>query len=202
MNRIVITLICIMIIISGIFTASIILKDNSKSNEEIIKTGEISEETILDDCTDEYEEIERNNAIQASSNNEEKISPNCSFTEKIYYKKCGHTISEYLELPTSLVNLTENEIKEKYPDWELEKFSSNEIILSKELDTECGEHYLVKDNNGKLVIYKIKSDGSEVEIERTDISTEYLTDTDKIDIEKGIRINGKQKLNEFIEDFE
>lgn len=203
MNRIVITLICIMIIISGVFTASIILDDNKKiKGEEIIKTGEISEETILDDCTDEYEEIEKNNLVQANSNSEEKISPNCSFNEKTYYKKCGHTLSKYLELPSDLVNLTMKQVQEKYPDWELEKFASNEIVLSKQVDRECGEHYLVKDNNGKLVIYKIEEDGSEIEVERTDISTEYLTDTDKIDIEKGIRINGKQKLNEFIEDFE
>ena len=202
MNRIIITLIVIMVIISGIFTASIILNDNKIEDEEIVKTGEVSEETILDDCTDEYEEIEKTNAMQANSNNEEKISPNCSFIEKIYYKKCGHTISKYLELPVDLVNLTKEQVQEKYPDWNLEKFVSNEIVLSKELDGECGEHYLVKDDNGKLLIYKIFEDGSQEEFERTDISTEYLTDTDKIDIDKGIRINGKQKLNEFIENFE
>ena len=202
MKRIIITLICIMVVISGIFTASIILNDNKIENEKIAKTREISEETILDDCTDEYEEIERNNVLQANSNNEEKISPNCSFTEKIYYKKCEHTISKYLELPADMVNLTREQVQTKYTDWNIEKFASNEIVLSKEVDGECGEHYLIKDDNGKLVIYKIFEDGSQEEFEKTDISTEYLTDTDKIDIEKGIVINGKQKLNEFIEDFE
>ena len=36
----------------------------------------------------------------------------------------------------------------------------------------------------------------------TDIATEYLTDTDKVEMEKGIEVNGKQNLNQLIEDFE
>ncbi len=36
----------------------------------------------------------------------------------------------------------------------------------------------------------------------TDIATEYLTDTDKIKMEKGIRVNGKQNLNQLIKDYE
>ncbi len=74
--------------------------------------------------------------------------------------------------------------------------------MSKEEDGECGEHYIVRDNNGKVTIYEILEDGSEKEYEITDIGTEYLTETDKISMQNGVRINGKQSLNQFIEDFE
>ena len=43
---------------------------------------------------------------------------------------------------------------------------------------------------------------SEKEYEVTDISTEYITDTDKINMKNGIKVNGKQELNQLIEDFE
>ena len=74
--------------------------------------------------------------------------------------------------------------------------------MSKEEEGECGEHYIVRENNGKVTIYEILEDGSEKEYEITDIGTEYLTETDKINMQNGIRVNGKQALNQLIEDFE
>ena len=40
------------------------------------------------------------------------------------------------------------------------------------------------------------------EFEKTDISIEYLTETDKIDIEKGLKVYGKENLSQIIEDYE
>ena len=60
----------------------------------------------------------------------------------------------------------------------------------------------MKDKDGKVVIYKLLEDGTENEYEVTDISTEYITDTDKINMKNGIKVNGKQELNQLIEDFE
>ena len=76
------------------------------------------------------------------------------------------------------------------------------MILYREVDGECGEHYLVKEKDGKVVVYKILENGEEQEYETTQISTDYLTDTDKIEMQNGIRVNGQQELNQLIEDFE
>ena len=43
---------------------------------------------------------------------------------------------------------------------------------------------------------------SEKEYQKTDISTEYLTDTDKIEIENGLKVYGKENLSQIIEDYE
>lgn len=202
MNRIIITLICILVVIGAMITA-VMFTTNREQQEvpQTIVTEEIADENILDDCTDEYEQIEENNMLQANSE-EEKVSPNCSFVQKVYYKNCEHTTSQYLELPTELVNLTEEQVAEKYPDCKIESFTSNEIILYKEADAECGEHYLIKDNEGQLTVYQILEDGTEKEIEVTGVTTEYLPETDKINMKDGIRVNGKKELNQLIEDFE
>ena len=101
-----------------------------------------------------------------------------------------------------MVNLNKEQLHEKYPNYEIEKFASNEIILYQEKEGECNEHYIVKDKEGNVVIYKILEDGTNEEYEVTRIATEYLTDTDKINLKNGIRVNGKQELNQLIEDFE
>ena len=52
------------------------------------------------------------------------------------------------------------------------------------------------------VVYKKQDNGKEEEYETTDISTEYLSETDKINLKNGIEVNGIQNLNQLIEDYE
>ena len=63
-------------------------------------------------------------------------------------------------------------------------------------------NYRIKDKEGQVVIYQILEDGTEKELETTAITTEYLPETDKINMKNGIQVNGKQNLNQLIEDFE
>lgn len=197
MNKTIMSIIAIIVIIGAIIIGVQICKPN-KEQEDIIT--EVSDEKIEDDCTDEYQEIQEE-MLQANST-EEKISPNCFITMKKTYNKCGHTTSEYIAIPKELVNKTKEDLEEKYAGWTIDKFSDTQIVISKKEEGECGEHYIVKDKEGKVVIYKLLEDGTENEYEVTDISTEYITDTDKINMKNGIKVNGKQELNQLIEDFE
>lgn len=201
MNKVILTLISILVVMIAIFTAVMIVTPNSQKEAQQNLEIEIAEEEILDDCTDEYEGMEQEQSIKANTQ-EEKTSPNCSVTTKTYFSQCGHTKTEYANLPQEFVNLNQQEIQEKYPDYEIESFTSNEIILSQKKPTSCLEHYLVKDKEGQVAIYQVLEDGTQKEIEMTGITTEYLPETDKINMEKGIRVNGKQELNRLIEDFE
>lgn len=200
MNKVIVTMIAIIVVMGAIFTAVAIFNPNHGEEAEKIET-EVAEEEILDDCTDEYEGLEYENTIKTNTQ-EEKTSPNCSLITKIYYERCGHTTSQYSNLPQDLVNLTKDEIQERYQEYEIESFTSNEVILYQEKEGECGEHYTVKDKDGFITVYQILEDGSEKEIEITGVSTEYLPETDQINMKHGIQINGKQALNQLIEDFE
>lgn len=199
MNKTILTMISIIVVIAAIITAVAIFKPKESEIPQNIST-KVSDENILDDCTEEYQEMQ--NEIIKTNAEEEKISPNASITLKKTYKKCGHTTSKYQEISEELVNKTEEELQEIYEGWTIEKFSDTQIVLSKQEEGECGEHYIVKDHEGKVTIYEVLEDGSQKEYEVTDISTEYLTETDKMNMENGIEVNGKQNLNQLIEDFE
>lgn len=201
MNRVIVTMIAIIVVIAAIFTAVAIFNPDHGQEAGRIEETKIAEEEILDDCTDEYEGMEYESTVKANAQ-KEKTSPNCSLTIKTYYKKCGHTKSEYANLPQDLVNLTKEEIQEKYQEYEIESFASNEIILYQEKEGECGEHYMVKDKDGLLTVYQILEDGNQKELETTGVATEYLPETDKINMKNGIQVNGRQELNQLIEDFE
>ena len=198
MNRIIIILLIIVVIFAAMAMAVFIYMPEENNDAKIEVQNVAVENTI-----NEVENVTENNTNMVETNaNEERISPNAFITFKQTYKKCGHTTSEFVEVPQEFVNLSENELKERYTDWTVEKFTDTDIILSKEVEGNCNEHYVVRDVDGTVTVFHILDDGTEEEYMITDIATEYLTDTDKIEMGKGIEINGKQNLNQLIEDYE
>ena len=99
--------------------------------------------------------------------------------------------------------MTKEELQKQYPEWEVIGFEPNKIILYKEFNDVCGEHFKLKIEDGKINIYLINKDGTETLYEKTNISSEYLTETDLININNGtLEVYGKEELNKTIEDFE
>lgn len=199
MNRIIIILLTIVVIIGAMVTAIFIyIPDERDSNTTIQKIA--VENTITNEVK---EEKTTNNINMVETNtNEVRISPNAFITFKETYSKCGHTTEEFVEVPKEFVNLSEDELKEKYKEWSVEKFTDTDIVLTKNVEGSCNEHFIVKDVNGVIKVFQVLDDGTQKEYLVTDIATEYLTDTDKINMEKGIEVNGKQNLNQLIEDYE
>lgn len=171
-------------------------------NDKIAK----SESKVTDECTEEgnmyYDEEEEDDDEIIVSSAETKVSPNAKVIIERYYKGCGHKTKEYMELPTNLVNKTQEEVEENFPDYKIEGFSANEISLIKEEEGQCKEHYILKDENSNVVIYTIDANGEEKIYQKTGISTEFLPQTDKINLENGMKVFGKENLNSILEDFE
>lgn len=200
-ENIIVAIIAIIVLIGAIFT-SIAIRNRSQLNQEK-QEGEtiILNEEVSDECTEEY--IKNNEgAIEPTSSTEEKISANALLILKKYYRQCEHTINEYVEMLPELVNMTEQEVQEEYPEWELIGFSANEVILYKEFDERCKEHFVLKVEADKIVVYKMLESGELELYDKTDIGTEYLTETDLINMQDGLEIYGKEELNKILEDFE
>lgn len=192
----------ILVILIGIVVGRLIYNNNGKlANKNNIIQNEINivSEKVTDDCTEEYQNIQEE---IATNSQEEKISPNCLLILKKYYDECNHTINEYVDVPQDLVNGTEEDLKKEYPYWQIEKYSSNEIILYKEFNSNCGQHFVLREDEGKITVYKINENNEEEIYEKTKISVEYLSETDKGKISEGIKVNGIEELNQLLEDFE
>lgn len=192
----------IVLFILGIVIGAILINNFSDQKKTETEIAEQNQEEIYDECTDEYEEMQQSNTlIEETSSEGEKISPNCSIIFRRHYNDCGHTIEQYASVPTELVNKTEEDLQEQYQGWTIEEFSRNQIILYREFDSECGEHYILREKDGKVVVY-LKTGDTEELVEETDIATEFLTETDRIELQNGIEANGRVELNQLIEDYE
>lgn len=201
-EKVILIIISLLVLSGAIFTAIIIRNENNekKIQEEVV----ISKEPITDECTEEYRISQVSEEAEQVNSSDDKISSNSQLILKKYYRECGHTINEYVEMLPELVNLTEEEIMDKFEEWNLIKFTPKEVTLHKEFEGTCGEHFTLKEENGLVVIYKVLADGTKQIYEKTEISTEFLPEPDLLQMqsEDGIQLYSLEELNKVLEDFE
>lgn len=78
----------------------------------------------------------------------------------------------------------------------------NEIEPAISEDEINKEHYVLKEVGKYVKVYSIDDNEKEEIYLSTDISTEYLPETDKISLKNGIHVYSKKELNEILQDFE
>ena len=140
--------------------------------------------------------------VQTASNDGIKISPNAKVHQKQFYKKCGHTVEEIFSAPEQIINKNKAEVEKYYYGWKIEQISNKEIFLYKENYGICQEHYVVKDLDGTLMVYKKNENDDEELYLRTQINSKYLPEDDYNRLKNGICIIGKENLYSLLEDYE
>lgn len=190
----IIAIIALLLLMIGIVVGISVFRMNQTHNNNMLEDKQLAEEQ-------ENKEEEINNVI-VTSVIEEKTSPNTTFIQKQYFKGCDHIQKETMEISEEDVNLTQEQMQKQYSDWKIEKFSSNEVVLYKEQEGYCGEHYVVRENNGTLAIYTLDENGKETWKEDTEIVTMYLPETDLARIREGIKVTGITNLRSILEDYE
>lgn len=199
MKKVYIYLIILMALIgifSGVFVNKLL---KSKSD----KLAEVIFSEVTDSCIEEkkkYEFAMLN--LEETDSTSIKISPNTKISLKIYYKDCNHTIEKKQKTEQNLVNLTQEEFQSKYDDWIVEKFTEDNVVLYKEELGFCNEHYILKEENGYIVIYELNENHEIQLLKVTDIATKYLPKSDLLEIENGLTVYTKQELNRVLEDYE
>lgn len=191
------TIISIAIIILAVVIVYNITK--VKNNEQADISGSINIEEFASNTIDENA---IGNYIVTTNADEEKVTPNTKITFYKKYTDCGHTIKEKSTAEASIVNLTEEELRKVYKDWDVIYFSKDLIEVYKEMPGQCGEHYLVKENEGIISVYKVTNNGETILMENTEIEIGYLPDIDRMNLKNGVKIIGKEELNSYLENFE
>ena len=154
---------------------------------------------------DEYAETGEQELVTAIevSVQEERISPGCVVIIKRTYVDCGHVVQVSEIISSEFINLTEEEFQRDNPSWEIQQFAPNEIVVHETINNFCGEHYRIRDLDGRLAIFELDRDGNEINLMRvTDIWTQFLTETDLIYIGEKKDIYTRIELSKFLEDFD
>lgn len=191
----IIIIISIVLLIIGGVTGIYIYNINNTLNQNSIKAKELADEL-------KRKMIEEEEQTVSTSSNTIKVSPNSIVQKNTVYKICNHIVQETEIIPEELTNKEQKDIEQYYKDWQIKKFGSSEVILYNEKNEYCDRHYILKENDGVIAIYKVNQDNKEIFKENTQIQVQYLPEVDLINLKKGIYAIGEQELNSILEDFE
>ena len=144
----------------------------------------------------------RDTIVMQTASLDEKILPTTKLCLEKKYEDCKHTINSEVELPTEMINLTQEELAKNYPDWTIKNFSEDEVVLYKLADGLCDEHFLIEDEDGVVMVYRLDEDYNKNLYEKTDIYTEYLPSQDIERLKKGIYVYTVKDLNSELENLE
>lgn len=133
--------------------------------------------------------------------NQKAITDDAIFIRKSRYNVCGHTITESGTVTKDISSLTEMQFRTAYSDWNVEKFSPDEIVVSRELNEKCPNHYVIKEREGMVAVYYQKPENGVLLKEITNIPIMNLPNEDQKRLKKGIEVNSNQALAELLEDF-
>lgn len=167
-----------------------------------LKEANLNDKANKNDRNNENNGNGENSVIVKTSSAEEKTTPNTIIIFESYYSKCGHSKIRSEKISNEYVNKTEEEMQKIYSDWKIKSFSSDRIELYKNENSLCGNHYIVKEENGYVTVYNINKDGQEVLSDKTDISTKYLPKDDNDLLKNGIKANSTSQLEQILADFE
>ena len=116
----------------------------------------ISGIVILNNDTDQSY-VDNDNGIE-TVNTEYKVGVNTDFTIITRYTLCNHEIQNKVEITKEMINMTYNDVANMYRGYEVVQFNNDKVVLKKTLNEFCKEHYLVKEIDGKIGVYRVLAD--------------------------------------------
>lgn len=184
------------IIFAMLVIAGVVIYINTNTNLEQKESNYIQENHIQENL------VNSNIDLITTTSKEEKVSPNCIFIFKVYYKKCEHITVDKETASQIMVNKTREDLESIYKDWNIVTFRNDEVLFYKEEEGICSEHYMLKELEGCIAIYSLDEEESQILKEKTAIITTYLPEEDINRLKEGIKVYGRDRLNKALEDYE
>ena len=89
-----------------------------------------------------------------------------------------------------------------FPGWQLVTFSAERAVFHITIDGYCPDHYIVKHEDGMVVIYRPDMDtGIPLVVEATDIPYDRLSPEVKQELQEGIVVYGIEGVENLLENW-
>ena len=194
MKKWLVTIVVFIIFLIGMIISYFLFLENKTSQNEVQNTDKIAEENKINNTN--------NVDVVLTSYSGFKVTPSTVIVFETKHKECNHTEIKEEKANEDIINMNEEELQKKYKDWTIKQFSIKKIVLYNEKEGYCDEHYILKEKDGFIGVFRTNGESKEELVNLTSIAVQYLPETDRLNIENGLKIYGKDNLNKTLEDFE
>lgn len=112
------------------------------------------------------------------------------------YGACQHTSTYSDQIKVSFQS--QEDLLNSFPGWSIVGGDESQIILNKEVEGYCDEHYKAVLDQDKLTISSLNTD---VVLYQINMNGFPLGEEERKKLEEGLQIDSKQELTSFMEDF-
>lgn len=199
---------CCSLLLLGFYTGFAITKSSGNSvAKEISKNlkEEIAKNNVKEEAAEEEIMANTKDVVTSSIDvyNEDEIKDlEIEYIDK--YLLCGHDTSN----TTNVYGISKKEFKKMLSEdaekskYVLELEEENKLTYVREHNEYCKDHYIVKIENGIVVIYNIVSEGICTKYKDTIIKEETIRNTLRKDLKNGIRADSQEELYSILEEIE
>jgi hypothetical protein len=123
-----------------------------------------------------------------------KLKPGAKMIYITFYSGCGHETRQERPLDDRFSGFTKQQLEKEMGEWKVESFTPDEVILKKQVNGICDEHYYIGLNDGYVTLFRGLPGAQSEVVEKTDILAEILREEDRAMLEKGIVINSREEF--------
>ncbi|WZL71547.1 BofC C-terminal domain-containing protein [Clostridiaceae bacterium 35-E11] len=124
---------------------------------------------------------------------------------KTYFEKTRDTITKEKQVPINLVGTPldafKDYLEENYENWTIRECTKDVVELYRTINEVSPNHYIAKDYNGYIAIFKVDENGNSILFKQTDIPISSLSDVDRNKLQEGIVVKGVEGINQILEDY-
>lgn len=131
-----------------------------------------------------------------------KVTAETNMIQTIHYRKCGEDEVFRTKPADNLIGLNYNQIVKMYPDWSIEKFDTDAVEMSLNVDSYCREHannLFIGIDDGYVASFYGKPGPKAILKEKTKIETSSLTAQDLEELKRGIVVQSREELMRTLE---
>lgn len=129
------------------------------------------------------------------------VYPKTQIVFKTKYMACGHIITTERDANIDEVGMNEEQIKNKFANWQLQRFDNKIVILYRTAEGYCPNHFIIKiDSNGYVGVFKNDADKGLEEIQKTDIFYGSLNEQQQRRLKDNIVVDTEDEVTRVLSD--
>ncbi len=133
----------------------------------------------------------------------EVITEETIFVFERYYRLCQHSKINERHANFEEIGLSLDEVKQLHHEWLVKDFSPSRVLLIKELDGYCPDHYLIKEKDGYIAVFQTIENGEGVLLLcQTQMNVDFLENGIKDRVREGILVDTLEDVEYLIESWD
>jgi len=130
-------------------------------------------------------------------------SQETTFIFERMYKLCGHNSITYRSAMAEEVGLSREQIESVHSSWAIKEFSPSIVWLYGEVDGYCPNHYIIKEKDGCIAIYRPLENGQGVYlVYQTNIDTAFLSADVQERMKEGWVVDSLEQVEQLMESWD